>query len=749
MANQPKTIVKHTLSKTLNFEDLFMSLGTAYIIFANDPDFTIIEENQAHADMSMVNREDVIGKPIFDVYPDTSEEYIKTGRSALLESFKKVIKTGKIDVMPMLKYDIKDREGNFTHKYWELTHFPIFEDGKVVAVGQQTKDITEQIQTGNQLAITKNQLEQALTYSDVGTWVWNLEDDTVVADKNLARLFNLGNGTKEVNVPLHELTKAIHPDDLKRVQKDIFSALKRKGAYESEYRTYDYDMNVKWLLARGQVESDEKGKPVRFPGLVVDITKRKNTENQLHMLARASTQFSASLGYHQTLDSIASMIVPDVADWCSIEIVENGFIEQVALAHKDPKKVKWGKELREKQGPISIDAEGGAAHVIRTGKLEYVSHITDEMLVASAKNKKELELARSLGFSSIIIAPMKIDGKTIGAISFVSTESQLHYTEADVEVAQALANRAALAFYNASLFQDARNEITERKKLQKELERLNAQLESRVAKRTQQLEKTNEGLKGEIKRRHQVEAELQEYSKNLSRSNQELQDFAYVASHDLQEPLRKIRAFGDILQSEYKSELGDGARYLERMQNAASRMSTLIEDLLAFSRVSTGKRQPEKIDLTKVVQEVAIDLEWQIERTGGTLEIEQLPYIEADPTHMRQLFQNLIGNAFKFHRPDVSPMVKVSVCDKNKDEDTYTVCIEDNGIGFDERYLDRIFSVFQRLHGRNEYEGTGIGLAVVRKIAEQYGGTITAKSKKGAGSTFKFTFPRVKEEKKT
>jgi light-regulated signal transduction histidine kinase (bacteriophytochrome) len=315
-------------------------------------------------------------------------------------------------------------------------------------------------------------------------------------------------------------------------------------------------------------------------------------------------------------------------------------------------------------------------------------------------------------------------------------------------MARALANRASLAVYNANLFNGAKAEIKQRKKLQKELERLNEALETRVKQRTKQLEKTNKGLSDEIVQRHKAEAALQEYSTSLSRSNQELQDFAYVASHDLQEPLRKIRAFGDILESEYSEQLGDGVEYLQRMQNAASRMSILIEDLLAFSRVSTKQPANDMVDLNSIAHDVIGDLEAQIERTGGTVTIEGLPSIKADGTHMRQLFQNLIGNALKFRREGVPPVVKVYMCAEDKANGLQTICIEDNGIGFDEKYLDRIFSVFQRLHSRDNYEGTGIGLAVVRKIAERYGGTITASSKKGVGSTFKVTFPMIKKENK-
>jgi len=740
--------MKDIQSTSLNFEQLFMSLGTAYIIFdATDPDCTIIGQNQAHADMAMVKREDVIGKKLLDAFPDTSEHYKKTGKSLLVESIRRAAETGVTDVMPIFSYDIKDLKGQLAEKYWEVSHTPVFSGKNVVAVVQQSKDITKSVLSERKLAEAQDQLAQALAYSSVGTWLWDIKNDTVIADKNSAKLFGLSDGETPAEAPIAEFTKSIHPDDVKRVQKEIRDAVKSRASYESEYRLNGADGNMRWLLARGQVELDEDGMPARFPGLIVDITERKQTERKLHVLAEANTQFPASYGYRQTLESITSKLVPEVADWCAIDLVEDGVIEQVIVAHKDPEKVQWAQQLRKEYGPVELDAPNGSAWVIRTGKVEHVPVITDEMLVAVAESKEQLELLRNVGMTSAITAPLKIDGKSIGAITFISTDPNRHYGVNDIEIAKGLANRAALAVYNANLFKEARTEIKERKKLQKELEQLNAALEGRVKKRTQQLEELNEGLEHEIKRRQDIEAELQEYSKSLSRSNQELQDFAYVASHDLQEPLRKIRAFGDILQAEYSEALGSGAEYLVRMQNAASRMSTLIQDLLAFSRVTTRDQVPEPIDLAKVVGEVVIDLEWRIEELGGTVDVGELPVITADATHMRQLFQNLIGNALKFHRPDVAPVVSVSLCESS-DPEMYTICVEDNGIGFDERYLDRIFSVFQRLHGKDEYEGTGIGLAVVRKIVERYGGTITATSKKNVGSTFKVSFPKKLEETK-
>jgi PAS domain S-box-containing protein len=243
------------------------------------------------------------------------------------------------------------------------------------------------------------------------------------------------------------------------------------------------------------------------------------------------------------------------------------------------------------------------------------------------------------------------------------------------------------------------------------------------------------------------EAKLRQSTIQLERSNHELQDFAYVASHDLQEPLRKIVVFGERLKEKKIEDLGPEAKdYLERMQKAAARMQTLINDLLTFSRVTTKARPFTSVNLAEVAADVVNDLEGRIEQVKGRVEIVgTLPVIDAEALQMRQLLQNLIGNALKFRRPEEPPVVKVEaqiISDPGTPaRQLCKLMVSDNGIGFDEKYLDRIFNVFQRLHTRNEYEGTGMGLAITKKIALYHSGEITAKSTPGQGATFIVTLP--------
>jgi two-component system, LuxR family, sensor kinase FixL len=254
----------------------------------------------------------------------------------------------------------------------------------------------------------------------------------------------------------------------------------------------------------------------------------------------------------------------------------------------------------------------------------------------------------------------------------------------------------------------------------------------------------------DITQRKRAEQTLSEQAEKLARSNGELEQFAYVASHDLQEPLRKIQAFGDRLKSKYDTTLGpDGLDYLSRMQNAAARMQLLIQDLLSLSRVASSAKPFAAVDLGDVVRVVISDLEVRIQERNGRVEAGDLPVVFGDRGQLAQLFQNLIGNGLKFQKPGESPVVKVwseAVTPSNGSgsDDSgagWRITVEDNGIGFDEKYSERIFQIFQRLHGRNEYEGTGIGLAICRKIVERHGGVVAAHSSPGAGAKFVITLP--------
>lgn len=862
-----------TKTPSIDFEKLFDKLPDHYFVIEPRPPYTFLAANRAYYDMVGMSAGAILGRPLFEVFPDTSPRALKTGKGELETSIEHCIKTKKPDAMNVIRYDIPDAKGRFSLHYWQVTHYPILDEAKkVIAVVQSATDVTEMVLANEQLHISQLQLDDVLSAGMIGSWIWDVEANNVRADKGLAMIFGMNPEEVKSGLEIEFFTKTIHPTDRERVEAAITKALSSKHRFESEYRITTPSGEERWVIARGRVEHDAHGKAVSFPGVMIDITARKQAEAaQLHteerlrfmadsmpqlvwvansdgkveyynqrwyeftgttpddlvkgdlsytlhpddrahmlrawkhslktgelyevqyrlyhaetnsyrwvigralpykddgtiykwygtctdideqkramtlqtFLADVSKELSSSLDYTETLKKVSQLCVPDIADWCSVDLYhkDTGW-DQVSVAHADAKKVNLAREYR-KLNPISIDDPGGVSQVLRTGEPEFYSHFDAFDLSEYITDKDVLSFMESLHIHSLMMLPLSINNQPAGVISFISSDSGRYYSEADFMMAKELASRISLTMSNVTLYESSQSELTIRKTLEQELRQEKQKLESRVKERTKQLQETNKGLRGEIMKRHKAERELKEQSKSLEMSNRELQDFAYVASHDLQEPLRKIQAFGNLLESEYGQELGEGADYLARMRGAAARMSVLIEDLLEFSRVTTKAHSSVPVDLNVVAEEVVSDLEARIKDTNGTVVVGKLPVVMADPTHMRQLLQNLIGNALKFHKPGEDARVEVSSTDIGGEQPQHEIRVQDNGIGFDEKYIDRIFSVFQRLHGKDDYDGTGIGLAVCRKIVERYGGKITAESKKDVGSTFIIVLPQAVKE---
>lgn len=249
-----------------------------------------------------------------------------------------------------------------------------------------------------------------------------------------------------------------------------------------------------------------------------------------------------------------------------------------------------------------------------------------------------------------------------------------------------------------------------------------------------------------------LQRELELKVDELERSNTNLEEFAYAASHDLQEPLRKIRYFSERLRKEFSTSLSaETAKMLERMDSATVRMKSLIDDLLAYSRASMAPSDFKDVNLSSLVQQVLQDFEASINETGAIISVSHLPTVQGDERQLRQLFQNLISNALKYRKPETTPEVSISSIKPDKinssvstglQEDKYfQIEVKDNGIGFEQEYADKIFQVFQRLHGRSEYEGTGVGLAIAKKVILNHKGFITAESEPGKGARFTILLP--------
>ena len=327
--------------------------------------------------------------------------------------------------------------------------------------------------------------------------------------------------------------------------------------------------------------------------------------------------------------------------------------------------------------------------------------------------------------------PIKARNELVGFFVFGSKRSEALFSQDDILTLNTLANQTAVQIANARLYWHL-------ERTHEALKLAHDELEQRVQERTEDLAKANQALQAEIGERMRAEESIQLYTKELERSNQELQQFAYVASHDLQEPLRMVSSYMQLLERRYGEHLhGDAKDFIYFAVDGAKRMQALINDLLAYSRVGTRGKPFDEVDLCKIVEHAQENLRIAIDESRAQIICNQLPTVSGDEMQLTQVFQNLIGNAIKF-RGDCPPQVRIS---ETRENGMWHIWIADNGIGIDPQYSERIFQIFQRLHTRDEYPGNGIGLAICKRIIERHGGNIWVNGKLGEGSTFHFTIP--------
>ncbi len=416
---------------------------------------------------------------------------------------------------------------------------------------------------------------------------------------------------------------------------------------------------------------------------------------QLSFLATASQTLSESFDYSDRLKKVAELAVPKIADWCTVDILDkDGILQRLAVVHTDPQKVALAFELQ-RRFPPNPEAPSGTYNVIRTGKSEFYPDITEELVVASTDNREIVDIIRELGLRSSMTVPLTSHGHTLGALTLVMAESGRHFDASDLSLVEDLARRAALLIDNAKLFT--------------ETQQLNTELEQRVQERTA----------------------------HLTAVNKELEAFSYSVSHDLRAPLRAVDGFSQALLEDYNDKLDSmGQDFLNRIRNESQRMGQLIDDLIGLSRYSRTEMNFVMVDLSKIASEIVAECKEKEPSRMVEVSIQEGVIGCGDERLIRVALQNLINNAWKFTSKTEKACIEFGCSQDNNPPEFY---VRDNGAGFDMAYVNKLFGAFQRLHGMNEFAGTGIGLATVQRIMHRHAGFIRAEGKLNAGASFYFT----------
>jgi PAS domain S-box-containing protein len=412
-----------------------------------------------------------------------------------------------------------------------------------------------------------------------------------------------------------------------------------------------------------------------------DINDQKVLEHNLAFLAEASKILSSSLDTQQTLRAVAQIAVPRIADWCTIDVLTAPrTVELLAVAHVDPEKVQWAQELRQRD-PVDLERPGGLAKVLLTGKPEFYPQITDEMLVATARDARTLALARSLGFTSAMIVPLVVQDATIGAITFVATDSGRHYTPADLTMAQELASRAALAIENSRLYGASQRAVALR------------------------------------------------------------DDFIAAASHELRTPVTSLKVYTEVMLKQATKRRDETAmRSLQVMNNQIDRLSTLIVDLLDVAKIESGtlELRQEAFDLRRLVDEIVDGM--QATLTTHRLEVRGAATLDVfgDRDRIGQVLTNLLSNAVKYSPQADRVLVRLA-----GDMDHVTLEVEDFGIGIAREHMPHLFDRFYRVSAPDEktFPGLGMGLYIVQEIVYRHGGDLQVESTAGRGSCFRVRLP--------
>jgi PAS domain S-box-containing protein len=719
---------------SLDFRILFESWPGAYLVL--DPDLVIIAVSDAHLAASMTSRSDVIGKEVSEAFPDNPDDPESDGAARLRASLDRVRQHKVADTMPVQQYDIRRPvSGEFETRFWSVMNSPVLDHNRnLLYIINRAEDITEYIRLkerqgrqqplDEELQIHVDQMEaeilaRALDLQETNHELQRLAaiveyaDDAILT--NVAGVITSWNAgavklygyteQEALGQPMSMLVPAGYDDEVPAMLEETVAA--RKAVLGDTVRVRKNGTLVDVSFALSPI-FNAAGEVIEVASISRDITERKRTE---HSLVERSRQLETSNN---------SLVVRSR----QLETSNDSLVERSRqLETSNDSLVERSRQLETSNNSL----------VERSRQLETSNNsLVERSRQLETSNNSLVERSRQLETSNESLVERSQQLETSNE-SLVERSRQLETSN------NSLVERSRqLETSNNSLVERSRQLETSNNSLVERSQQLETSNESLV-ERSRQLETSNNSLAERSRQLETSNNSLAERSQQLEASNEELGQYAYVASHDLQEPLRKMASFCQLLARRYKGELDEQAdEFIAYIVDGARRMQEMINDLLKFSQAGRSPEVAVAVDCNEVVERARIDLAGAIDDNGASIVVTgTLPTVRGEWARLVQLFENLIGNGIKFHGKE-PPRIEISAV---PDGTGWRFAVADNGIGIDPQYADRIFALFQRLHSKADYPGTGIGLAVCKKIVEGYGGTLAFESQPGEGTTFYWTMP--------
>ncbi len=708
-------------------------------------------------------------------------EVNKTASNRLGYSKNELLNITALDIYLHTSSILKMISEMFEKGYSTAENVQVTKDGKEIPVELNThlfnlegknvilsisRDITERKKTEEELKRSETILEEASHISKIGAYEWDIKRDEFILSKEGQRIY----GVKESKLPFDEIMKVVFPADVSKVRRALNESLKTFRPYDLEHRIIRSNDEIRYIHTRSSILQDDEGKPSKMYGVTEDITERKHAEEQIKRLADIVDSSDDAIIGEDLNGTILSWNkgAEKMYGYSAREMVGKPIFNLAPASEREKifrltEEVKSGRKVAHYEAQ-RIKKDGTNIDILVT--LSPIKNVNGEITGISAIIRDITE--RKKAERAVIESEERLD------TTIKSSPDSIIASDLDLNITSC--NQATVDMYNASsskeliglnalelvdpkdrsiLIEATKEALLEKRSVTLELNSITVD-----TKKIFPVEISGNSIRDaegnpvgfvaitkDITERKNAEKERENLIGELERSNQELQQFAYIASHDLQEPLRTISSFTQLLARRYKGQIDkDADEFIGFIVDGTNRMQAMIKDLLQYSRVQTRGEEFKPTDVQNALDQALFNLKITIEENKAQITHDELPVVTADEKQLVQLFQNLIGNAIKFKKPDESPKIHVS---SKKDEENreYVLGVSDNGIGMEQQYAGRIFELFQRLHTRDEYKGTGIGLAVAKKIVERHGGKIWVKSEPGAGSTFYFTIPAKEESK--